>query len=1014
MSESKQRKGTSVAAFMFLPQWKYCFEGMAHIVPVFMRTLALMFASAGIIDRDHPATRYGIAGVRKFGFRDLMGEGWYTLRNTKATVYQWGLYLSVIMMIGLMLGSVLTFTASAALSVTSDARAQIFTHPGTPYGAPGETGLDVVPSTPGANKLFDTRYIRNINEINNPTSTDYALMVLDKVLRSGAKSGPQAAATQEALGSLMSVYNNGVLVVAAIMLFWMIITIVVDTAKTGQIGGGRHNMVWAPIRVVFALGLMIPLGTSGFSSGQFMVMKLAEWGSNFGTKGWSAYIDGVLENDNLISVKSKKGAWNMAAGIAKIKSCQLAYNAYEFESNPDFSNAVGSTTFDQINDPRAIRISSDYDFITGIRTISYTNNVQKSTCGTITVKTGVALSDPNIKATNFLLGFGFTALAAIGNTISKATDAVALQVFSEYQGGGSKLSSPHGSNVLFDNARQFACGFVRRYYKDGGNANDNPTNSLCNGISYNACYLTGDTAAQGGTAQGESNGVVPTTTNFGMGPLTSPAGGGYTKTLDPDTEDPGLVCHQNMVNEIQDAMQLSLASFETAWDQALITEMQANLHARGWAGMGLWYGELVTINRMAASVAEMPASFSPGTIWSAKKKGGIEEKVASIMQRYGNWWEKTKGESVPQGSINERTKDRPKATPDVESESDGMKDSFDGDSDGKGLMNKVAGWIVNADDDNFVFNVIDGEDDPVYPMTQLANTGSNILATGVAALAMLSLIQAAIGGVEVGWSLGIFSGSWHGAAFAESGIMSGAFTISMTLIVCGIMLSFWLPAMPLIRVAFAVVTWIISVFEAVCMVPIAALSFLTTGGEGIGGDKVWPLWLNILLRPILVVLGFVGAMLVYNTFIIYFHIVFAQFVVQSTVNLNFIEVMISHVVYSIIYVAVMYTAANMIFKMLDLVPNGLIRWLGGSVDHSFDADGGAESMMLAGSNMLSKMGGGKSSVGFGKDDDDDGESSGVDGGDGGGGGGGGGGPKKGKWKNITSGGGLKMRRNPRG
>src|SRR5690606_6569445 len=131
------------------------------------------------------------------------------------------------------------------------------------------------------------------------SSGDYALMVLDKVLRQGAVG--TGGALQNAFGALMQVYNTGVLVVASIMIFWMIVTIVVDTAKTGVVGGGRHNMVWTPIRVIFALGIMISLGASDFSSGQYIVMKLTEWGSIFASRAWMAYITEVTTGKSLLA-----------------------------------------------------------------------------------------------------------------------------------------------------------------------------------------------------------------------------------------------------------------------------------------------------------------------------------------------------------------------------------------------------------------------------------------------------------------------------------------------------------------------------------------------------------------------------------------------------------------------------------------------------------------------------------------------------------------------------------------
>src|SRR5690606_7169678 len=116
---------------------------------------------------------------------------------------------------------------------------------------------------------------------------------------------------------------TGILVVASVMLFWCILSVVVDTAKTGTIGGGRHNMVWAPIRIVFALGLLIPLGSTGYSSGQFMVMKLAEWGSNFGTNAWIAYARGVVSSENLVAHNGAYSPTDVVVAATRMWVCRV-------------------------------------------------------------------------------------------------------------------------------------------------------------------------------------------------------------------------------------------------------------------------------------------------------------------------------------------------------------------------------------------------------------------------------------------------------------------------------------------------------------------------------------------------------------------------------------------------------------------------------------------------------------------------------------------------------------------
>jgi hypothetical protein len=119
---------------------------------------------------------------------------------------------------------------------------------------------------------------------------------------------------------------------------------------------------------------------------------------------------------------------------------------------------------------------------------------------------------------------------------------------------------------------------------------------------------------------------------------------------------------------------------------------------------------------------------------------------------------------------------------------------------------------------------------------------------------------------------------------------------------------------------------------------------------------VWKLWLNVLLRPTMTVLGFVGAILVFNAFASYITDTLLYIVAASRpvgVKQGFFASIFS----AVLYVFIMYSAANSIFKLLDLIPAGLQRWIGGPTDHSFD-HGDEKGIMLAVSQQLAGFQGG--------------------------------------------------------
>lgn len=935
MSESKRVKSTSVAAFLFMPQFSLCFQHFSHIGPVFMRTLALMFAQAGLIPHNHPSTRYGIEGVKKYSFPQLMGEAWYNLRVQRATPMQWGLFMSVILMIAVTASALVTFLMTVTLGLGTVAQAQIFAHPADPYGkGAGVTDIEgaTLNFTGGVKgAMFDSR---TAYDIAGATSTNYAsadlgLMVLDKVLRQSTVG--TGGNMQNALTGLMQVYNTGIMVVAAVIIFWMILSIVVDTAKTGIVGGGRHNMVWTPIRVVFALGLMIPLGTTGFSSGQFAVMKLAEWGSNFATQAWTTYVTGVLDANSLVAgflPSQEVGA--VASGLARLKVCQIAYNT---ESRVQagvpilFPNSyiVTRSTMPVI-DPYKNTATFTYSTTFG------------NVCGKIEFRIADANNTTYAYAVSAAQGEHLLEQAAV--EFQRSMSNALFGTFPNYTGlfneGGPIMTQAHN----------FACGFVGRHMRPNGGGT-NPVVEQGPNLPANAGCSAVELCGAG----------APTATSSGF---------------------PDLSCHQSMINTIMDRINnayCGASNCATATNGGALTQlvnyisgpMVTELTGKGWAGMGLFPHYIGLVNGFTMSARNLPVTVVPGTLWDVEAEQTnntntqslIEKKTREISSHYQLWWDQQMSDPTG-GSINFDPTSTSAVVPQTSVNAGGFQ--FTGEAGSKSiaslvkaasspgaLMDALLGRLLPADQGAFFFSMHDSTGN-VYPFVKMVEAGRTIMTNAAVVWGASTLLQT-LSSIQI-------LGNGLGSGLAESSLLRGLQSLSMMCMMAGMMLAYMVPVLPLLRVTFAVLTWIISVFEAVAMVPIAALAHLSSEGEGLAGGArtCWILWLNVLLRPVMVVVGFVGAMLIFNTFVVYFHANFLNGVSALRAEMGFVYRMISTVAYTIIYVGAIYTAANSTFKLMDLIPSAMMRWLGGTPDQSFD-DNSTAGMLYAASNVANSFSG---------------------------------------------------------
>lgn len=937
----------AVASFMLLPQFRSCFEGLSHLYPILVRMVAVLFAECGLIPVTHSALKYRNPQEKtNASMKSLIGDAWYSLRTTRATTFQYGMFSAVVMMIVCFFGALGAFFGRVMLGVGSVAQAQIFNvfqNPNNPYPStactdPGEwtsikCGTATITASPNA--MFDQRVFTGTGTPNG-ISADYALMVLDKVLRQSMADTPNGGAIQTALRGLMMTYNTGMLVVACVMLGWLVVSLIIDTAKTGTVGGGRHNMVWLPVRVIFALGIMFPIGSVGFSGGQFMVVKLAEWGSNFGTNGWTTYVSSVVGNRQLLAPFSVRNSTDIVNGITKTMVCQVAYNTY-------LQQRTGGLPADQIIDAKTDPAAGGIIY----EKTRYTNLANTNLCGTISYGATVADDydaqldwDPNtgtapMSASNQRNAqpdnvYKNTALSTAAKAYRTAMRAA---VRTQLMPGGPAMVTAHN----------FACQFVARHWNNG-----------------DASVTTGNPVAD-----------IPEC------PSAAAA-----------AADPSIAPLAGIQTDLQTAQ---MTAFNGAGRTALenyigigtgigTSPMLTEMSIRGWAGMGMWYQDIVTLNNIMLSARAPTATVEAGGAWIGSTSPGWEdrcaasgsnpqgenckypllaEKVMSIMQDYDRWWSVSsmstdpgKGGALPTEQGNAE----------MSRVATGTSSSVMGTATSMSYgSNDIFSVFLRAvlpprASSAFIFNAVDLQATNTYPLTQLAETGHSILGIGMTLWTVISIIQ------SVSTIKGVISA---GQGLAFSALMQVLAMLGSVMIFTGILISFYLPAMPFIRVAFAVLTWITSVFEAVVMVPVAALTHLSSTGPGLMGQHgriAWVLWFNVFMRPILVVFGFIGGMLIYNAFAVYFHTTFSQGAALIMNQGWGIEpsAYIARICYSVVYLATLYAVANSTFKFMEILPNQLMRWMGewgagASATPPVNHDPGGRALGFAGAQVMQEI-----------------------------------------------------------
>ena len=89
----------------------------------------------------------------------------------------------------------------------------------------------------------------------------------------------------QAMREGLHVYGLSMFAVAGLVLMWQLASMIAETAQTGVVMGRRANQLWAPLRFLIGIALLIPLG-GGLSFGQHVIVKVAGHGSSLASDAW--------------------------------------------------------------------------------------------------------------------------------------------------------------------------------------------------------------------------------------------------------------------------------------------------------------------------------------------------------------------------------------------------------------------------------------------------------------------------------------------------------------------------------------------------------------------------------------------------------------------------------------------------------------------------------------------------------------------------------------------------------
>ena len=392
------------------------------------------------------------------------------------------------------------------------------------------------------------------------------------------------------------------------------------------------------------------------------------------------------------------------------------------------------------------------------------------------------------------------------------------------------------------------------------------------------------------------------------------------------------------------------ADIAQAWkifnERGITYAFTEEIYDLGWGGAGVWFNKINQINGgFVSAVFNVPAGIKRPII--------IESVIQKCREKQAN----TSSSSI----YNEACFKSTVTTP-------GDKDIFRGLRDLENYLNLTQQTSAQKGTKTISTNIIigainlifgtdgimdiranrainaEGKDAYIHPLAQLSAIGRGIINSSIRNIA------ASTGLSLLGPSFNVIPGVQVATQTATSLFSATAF-IGLT---AGVLLFYIVPLMPFLFFFFAVGTWVKTIFEAMVGVPLWALAHIKIDGEGLPGDAAgsgYFMILEILLRPIMVIFGLIAAMIIFVTQVRILHLIWdlvvdgvgagsdpIKFVSELKVEsldeafaIEFDRSPIDHFFYTIFYTIIIYMMASAAFKLIDLVPNNIMRWIGQSV-----------------------------------------------------------------------------------
>ncbi|MDD3030135.1 MAG: DotA/TraY family protein, partial [Alphaproteobacteria bacterium] len=721
---------------------------------------------------------------------------------------------------------------------------------------------------------------------------DAAQAWIEFLFNGGALPSFDAASTasstwgfQAILSKALRYYSNAMLLIAAIVLFYHLVTMVVETAHSGVPMGKSSRQIWAPIRLVLAIGLLVPMSESGLNAGQYIVIKTAELGSGLASQVWGVFLD---------EAESPTANARMAAPMVAPNAIKLIGSlACSIDHDSRVQKAGTATDDDLILDDQYHPRRSINTIVDGLKGTLYyfgVGEIKTDILGQAATFVGMDVGQGGVSADSYLDVCGSLFIPSSSEWSGNWSEwsgiwYVSTDADNLARGAAEAQEEAINNNwIYFRTIGEKICELIPSGEAECGTADGEPIiidDSVMTAIdryqsdviSLLSAKLTKSDLSQ--TAEAAVKEMRPYGWAFAGSFLTSlqrvlSSTGDAISAGQPVVSGP-KIAHMTSLSDgsaykkVQEDMSIFMTLLQTMMTSGSTSSSSTSSTSVQCASMiGLtsdsevsssgWYNALPqTLSSLSQTVTNgVPDALINGVLW-----------LVDWVATWNGVW------------------------------SGGTGDTCSSDTAGDGLKTFKLGTMFSNGSD---------------ALSDLVNFGRANIQTGLRLVAWGAMII--IGGGIGSLAAGLLGSPVAGLAVGiGGGILGGILMFIATLFLAlGFVFAFMLPLIMFTRFFFAVIIWIGEVCESVVAIPVVALAHLNPDGDGFLPDRAknaYSFVFSIFLRPVMTIFGLIIGMLIFTIAANFLDYTYGIAIAASGATASGYEVL-TKLAFTILYVYTMY------------------------------------------------------------------------------------------------------------